>query len=1019
MAKYKSIVTTKAGLELLEKAAYISGSIEFTALKAGNGTYNGTEELSGMTDLKKVSQTFGVGSVSKKESDILVRANMNNNGVTKGYSITEIGLYATDPDTKTEILYAIIIAENGTEDYFPPYADAPTSITLDMYIGLTETAEKVTFEVLPVEGTYTPAESFNEHTNNTNNPHSVTKAQVGLSNVPNVATNDQTPSYTVASSLAALASGEKLSVAFGKIAKAVSSLISHLADTVSHITSAERTSWNKNTTDISNIINGATKVPKATSADSATKATNDGNGKNIASTYSTKQEVEEILAGISDGSTPMGNAAALGGKTSAEWQSEVDAKASQTAVDNIQTTSKGEISTASWYRVAEYSGYTLSHAKGSLGNSCIISIKEQYYNNPNGEYLIKLSSVNAKQRFSLMSAIQAETRQSITKIRYVYDTTTNKAYIELYGLGSPRNAIVVDILLPTDALGYAWKKLDFEPTSETVSGVTVTTTYDIPANASPVTDLDIAKELTNHEVKDYFRGATETELDTLYANLHTNSKDLSYYKALVVHGVAHSVLGGGTFYVEGFRHSANYGYQRIVSYGTSGTKTFAYERSMYDGSWISWERTSYKSDLANYLPKTGGETNVTLSSADATTRYLRLKNSKRQITHQIGENGYYYLTDNTNGKVVIDSTVDSINTFYGTATGNATKEEVRNIQSISKANLSQTGWYRVAEMTAPEVNTLRGNYADQCDLLIKQAYVSGGQMLCHLEYAPIYNEHEFILHNVHSKGNQTITKIRHVYNQTENKAWIEVYYALNTVNSFAFICSNGSNSFGYDYAYWKAITPTLTSETVSGVTVTTTYDIPANASPVTDLDLENYLPVNGGGRINRASPDVISLNSTGTLDRTLIEFLNQGTLKGYLGFDGEAPIFIAKDGTTAHKLLHEGNADLKALTESDTITTMSALNKFLEKGKLKFACFEGLTQVGLSGSIGVILSIPYNNRTGMQMAFDTMNNRIKFRVDDSNEWDNWAELLHTDNSAKVRVQSSPLTSATSDSIRVW
>lgn len=92
------------------------------------------------------------------------------------------------------------------------------------------------------DGTLTGAVST--HTNNKSNPHGVTKSQVGLSNVPNVATNDQTPSYTAASSLTALSSGEKLSVAFGKLSKAVSSLISHLADSVGHITAAERTAWN-------------------------------------------------------------------------------------------------------------------------------------------------------------------------------------------------------------------------------------------------------------------------------------------------------------------------------------------------------------------------------------------------------------------------------------------------------------------------------------------------------------------------------------------------------------------------------------------------------------------------------------------------------------------------------------------------------------------------------------------------------------------------------------------------------
>lgn len=82
------------------------------------------------------------------------------------------------------------------------------------------------------------------HIANKSNPHGVTKEQVGLGNVPNVATNDQTPTYTVPSTAAELTSGEKLSVAFGKIAKAVSTIINHIADKVSHVTASERSAWN-------------------------------------------------------------------------------------------------------------------------------------------------------------------------------------------------------------------------------------------------------------------------------------------------------------------------------------------------------------------------------------------------------------------------------------------------------------------------------------------------------------------------------------------------------------------------------------------------------------------------------------------------------------------------------------------------------------------------------------------------------------------------------------------------------
>lgn len=70
----------------------------------------------------------------------------------------------------------------------------------------------------------------NAHTVDKTNPHNITKAQVGLGNVPNVATNNQTPTYTVATVLAALVSGEVLSTAMGKIAKAITDLISHLAN---------------------------------------------------------------------------------------------------------------------------------------------------------------------------------------------------------------------------------------------------------------------------------------------------------------------------------------------------------------------------------------------------------------------------------------------------------------------------------------------------------------------------------------------------------------------------------------------------------------------------------------------------------------------------------------------------------------------------------------------------------------------------------------------------------------------
>lgn len=103
------------------------------------------------------------------------------------------------------------------------------------------------------------------HIGNKSNPHGVTKAQVGLGSVPDVATNDQTPTFTQASALGNLSSGEKLTISLGKIMKAIADFIAHKEDAVLHITTAERTNWNdanskKHAHSNKSVIDGITQV---------------------------------------------------------------------------------------------------------------------------------------------------------------------------------------------------------------------------------------------------------------------------------------------------------------------------------------------------------------------------------------------------------------------------------------------------------------------------------------------------------------------------------------------------------------------------------------------------------------------------------------------------------------------------------------------------------------------------------------------------------------------------------------
>lgn len=166
MAKYKSVVITDSGLELVA-ATHSGGTIEFTGVKTGNGVYDGTEALQSMTDLKSVRQTYGITGLNYEEAVVKVRSVISNKDMTEGYYLTEIGLYALDPNTGTEILYAIIVAEDGMVDYFTAYTDFPQSMTLEIYIAVTGIEEGVTFIASTLEEVYVTVQELNNHTTDT------------------------------------------------------------------------------------------------------------------------------------------------------------------------------------------------------------------------------------------------------------------------------------------------------------------------------------------------------------------------------------------------------------------------------------------------------------------------------------------------------------------------------------------------------------------------------------------------------------------------------------------------------------------------------------------------------------------------------------------------------------------------------------------------------------------------------------------------------------------------------------
>lgn len=135
-----------------------------------------------------------------------------------------------------------------------------------------------------------------------------------------------------------------------------------------------------------------------------------------------------------------------------------------------------------------------------------------------------------------------------------------------------------------------------------------------------VLDAKLNEYENYNNYKPLYTGNTESEIDAIYNNLHTNATNGKVYRAKVHHAVVHSLLSGGDRCVEGYRASETYGWQKITGY--MGGQEFY--RLMSGGTWSAWDKYALTSNLVKYLPATG---DVTAKLAINSTVPLNVNNS--------------------------------------------------------------------------------------------------------------------------------------------------------------------------------------------------------------------------------------------------------------------------------------------------------------------------------------------------------------------------------------------------------
>lgn len=437
-------------------------------------------------------------------------------------------------------------------------------------------------------------------------------------------------------------------------------------------------------------------------------------------------------------------------------------------VEDMRSVMTADISAPGWYRVAEYfAGTSVVGVQGAFGNSCDIFIKTSYRNTPTMVADIALKSRHLNQNFyTLLSG--SSTDRCIDKIRYVYDKTAVKAYLEIHYTKTISNAVNIELTRIRDSSNvYLWKTIAPVLTEETVNGITVTATHEIPTNANPLTNMDVAQ----------FSGTDYLGTSVLE-------------KALIVPIGVHQFRLQGDSYAGTDLPSSNYKYGNttiykrsdkavnVILWGASRARSIA--KNDYNGeTWSGWQTYATIEDLANSLDEW-------------------------------------------------QSKLDTVQT-------------TSSVQSVSAA-----GWYRIAEYESTTESSANGAAANVCDILIKRGFSNTLSEYHLLRLRATYNSIEIASLDDKS-GVQLVTQARHVVDTSTHKSYIEIYYKSDAANGIHCTVMMGKDRL----RLWQAITPTLTSETVDGVTVTTTYDIPANASPVTDLDL-NAL-INGTTTVAKAT----------------------------------------------------------------------------------------------------------------------------------------------------------------------
>lgn len=231
-------------------------TLRFSRIGLGNGE-RPSIDFEDITQMQNLVCFGNLTSYERNGTNAIIHWQLDCASVENTFDWTEYALFALD-ENDNEFMFSYAYNEGTPQPISSVNSESLVMLENDINICIGD-AEHVS-AIIGEYSAYASKETVEEHINNKNNPHKVSPEDVGLECVENVSTNDATPTFTEATNLENINSGEKVTTLWGKVKKHISVLITHIENknnphgVTAEKISAAKSSHKHSTTDINDGI---------------------------------------------------------------------------------------------------------------------------------------------------------------------------------------------------------------------------------------------------------------------------------------------------------------------------------------------------------------------------------------------------------------------------------------------------------------------------------------------------------------------------------------------------------------------------------------------------------------------------------------------------------------------------------------------------------------------------------------------------------------------------------------------